>query len=221
MVLLIKMMTTKNMMRLTTFALIVGILMACGSGYEQEITKDENGDIKSTYTVRKEDGLRHGEYSVYIEGKLYETGTYEDDKRNGIRTIFDENEKKIAEETYKDDKLTAKKEFFPKGQLKSEGQYDENQTMTDIWKFYYENGELKEEVTFNNNIEDGPFVEYYENGNKKAEGAYQPFDLGYGEEGMEHGELKEYDESGNLIAKKDCKQGRCTTIWRAEQEENQ
>ena len=44
--------------------------------------------------------------------------------------------------------------------------------MNGEWKYYYQNGKLKESVHFKNNVEDGIFVEYHENGNKKDKGTY-------------------------------------------------
>ena len=84
--------------------------------------------------------------------------------------------------------------------------------MTGKWKGYYDNGALKEEVIFVNNQENGPFIEYYPNGKLKAEGTYLEGDY-------EQGELKLYNESGELIRRMNCEKGVCKTVWKAEGEE--
>ena len=59
---------------------------------------------------------------------------------------------------------------------------------------------------FVNNDENGPFREYYKNGNIKAEGTYINGP-------NEQGELKEYNEDGELIKIMSCTNGICNTIW--------
>lgn len=211
-----KMIKAKMMVRLTIFSLIVGILMSCSSPYEEVVTKDDDGNLVSSYTVRKEDGVKEGVYQLYIEGKLSEKGEYKNGKQERIRTLFDESGNKQVEETYVNGNITAKKTYFKNGTLESEGQYDEAVTMSGEWKYYYQNGKIEEIVNFKNNIEDGAFVEYYENGNKKAEGTYVPVSFGIEVEGKEDGELKEYNENGELVAKKQCEAGICKVVWTAE-----
>ena len=215
----LKMISTQSTRSLTIFALIVGILMGCSSPYEEVTTKDEAGNIISSYTIRKEDGVKHGNYQIFIEGKLSEEGTFKDGKQDGVRKLFFPNGKTEVEETYKDGNITAKQVFFDNGNLSVTGQYDEAVTMSGEWTYYYQNGKTKEIVNFKNNVEDGAFKEFYENGNIKAEGNYAPLQLGVETEGVEQGELKEYDENGELVAKKNCELGRCETIWKKNTEE--
>lgn len=100
------------------------------------------------------------------------------------------------------------KAFHENGKVKLAGQYVNNE-MTGTWKGFYENGALKEEVQFKDNAENGPFVEYYENSKLKAEGAYLDGDY-------EHGELKLYNENGELTRRMQCDKGICKTVWQAE-----
>lgn len=209
----LKMIRTKSSRSLTIFALIVGILMSCSSAYEEVTTKDEAGNIISSYTIRKKDGVKHGKYQVFMEGKLSEEGTFKDGKQDGVRKLLFPNGKTEVEEIYKDGNITAKKGFFDNGKLSVQGQYDEAVTMSGEWTYYYQNGKIKEIVNFKNNVEDGAFKEFYENGNLKAEGNYTQLQLGIETQGVEQGELKEYDENGELVAKKNCEMGRCKTIW--------
>ena len=101
--------------------------------------------------------------------------------------------------------------YFESGQIKQEGVYKNGETIGE-WKGYYENGQLKEIVTYSKNLENGPFKEYYKNGKLKTEGTYRDGD-------NEDGLLKEYDETGTLIKKKECKMGVCNTIWSKEKED--
>lgn len=211
-----KMIKAKMMVRLTVFSLIVGILMSCSSPYEEVSTKDDDGNLVSSYTIRKEDGVKEGVYQLFINGKLSEKGEYKEGKQEGSRTLFYESGKVQVEEMYNNGRIISKKTYFDNGELESEGQYDENITMSGEWKYYYQNGKMKEKVNFNNNVEDGVFVEYHENGNLKTEGTYVPVTFGVEVEGLESGELKEYDENGQLVAKKQCEEGRCKTVWTAE-----
>ena len=97
------------------------------------------------------------------------------------------------------------------GMLVEEGSYAGDQK-TGEWKGYYENGQLKEVVTYSKNLENGPFKEYHKNGKLKTEGTYRDGD-------NEDGLLKEYDETGTLVKKKECKMGVCKTIWAKDMED--
>jgi antitoxin component YwqK of YwqJK toxin-antitoxin module len=67
-----------------------------------------------------------------------------------------------------------------------------------------------EEVTFINNMENGPFKEYYKNGQIKWEGNYKDGD-------NEYGLIQEFNEQGQLIKKMNCGRYKgeyiCQTIW--------
>ncbi len=101
--------------------------------------------------------------------------------------------------------------FSEKGELLEEAQYS-NDSLDGERKYFYANGKVKEKVMLHNNDENGPFTEYYENGAIKAEGNYIP-----GEDvPLEQGELREYDETGQLIRIADCQSGICHTKWKKE-----
>jgi antitoxin component YwqK of YwqJK toxin-antitoxin module len=99
--------------------------------------------------------------------------------------------------------------FFENGQLKIEQEFADG-AMQGFSLRYYPNGVLEEKVTICDNEENGPFWEYWENGNLKTEGNYAPSE----EASLEQGELKEYDESGQLIRIADCNKGVCPTHWK-------
>lgn len=211
-----KTITMKSIQPLTILVLIVGILIGCQSAYEEVIAKDDNGNVTSTYMTRKEDGVKHGKYQIFIETVLAEEGNYKEGKQDGLRTLFFVSGKTQIKEQYTDGNITSKETFFENGNLESEGQYDAAVMMSGEWKYYYQNGKVREIVNFKNNVEDGVFKEFYDNGNIKAEGTYIPVSFGEDMEGVEQGELKEYNKEGELVTKKNCESGKCTTIWEAE-----
>lgn len=217
MTLYLKMIINKTQRPLTLLILIVGILMSCESTHEEIITKDDKDKVISSYTVRKEDNVKDGKYQLFLEGELIEKGMFSAGKQDGVRILFFANEKVQVEETYDKGRLVSKNTFYKNGNPESEGQYDIEGAMSGEWKYYYsKNGKLKESVHFEGNVESGPFKEFYENGNIKAEGAYVPMDFGLETQGMETGELKEYNENGELVTKKNCENGKCETVWEAD-----
>ena len=59
-----------------------------------------------------------------------------------------------------------------KARVERDGSY-ENNRKTGIWKTYYENGNLKSEITYVNNKADGYARIYYENGKISEEGIWK------------------------------------------------
>lgn len=140
------------------------------------------------------------------EGHLMEKGLLKNGQQEGKRTVYFPSGKLRIEELYKNGEYEGTfKEYYESGKLMQEGQYVKN-SMTGIWKTYYDTGELKEEVLFKDNNENGPFKKYHKNGKIKWEGVYKDGD-------HEEGELKLYNEDGELIKKQDCIKGDCNTIW--------
>lgn len=195
-------------------------MASCGKK-EFEVIKryDAAGTLQEEYTIRISTATQHGAYTkYYADKKLQETGFYKNGVQDSLRIIYHANGNKQVEEYYADGKIGGVyKAYFETGQLEEEGGYDAESTMRGKWKYYYPSGKLKEVITFHNNVENGPFIQYHPNGKKQAEGTYVPFALGaVEEEGVEQGELKEYDINGELIIIKDCNLGRCKTTWSKE-----
>jgi antitoxin component YwqK of YwqJK toxin-antitoxin module len=215
------MLFSKKINRVSAISILIlaaSLLSQCEKAIEQVVAKDDNGNIISIYDIRKADGKKHGAYQLFNAGKLVEKGNFADDLQDGVRQLFNEKKIVVVEEAYEKGKLRHRKTFFENGKLQSEGQYDAAVAMAGEWKYYYQNGNPKEIVTFKNNIEDGVFKEYYENGKLKAEGSYIPLELGLETTGLEQGILKEYDENGTFFRKKMCEKGRCSTIWELNKE---
>lgn len=197
-------------MRLLPFLLLL-FLAAC-SNVETVENTDENG-IRIRYERRKNDFAKEGMYQRYNpEGKLVEEAHYANDSLHGERKLFFPNGNLDVLETYRHGVFHgAYRKYYDNGKLQLEQTYD-NGAMQGFSLGYHENGTLKEKVTMVNNEENGPFTEYFENGKIMAEGSYKPYDG----EALEEGELKEYNENGELIRVADCERGVCLTKWKKE-----
>ncbi len=196
----------------TCFLFCLLLILSCNSKLENIETKDEDGYLIK-YSRKKTDYAKQGHYMKYYpSGILYEEANYVNDTLNGERKLYYKSGKLEVLETYDHGSFTSPyKRYFEDGQLKLDGFYENNKA-TGVWTSYYYNGKVKEVVTLVENDENGPFTEYYENGNLKAEGIYNGIDTDTGYP-REHGLLKMYDESGELVKKMDCNMGRCKTIW--------
>jgi hypothetical protein len=192
--------------------LSLAFIFSCSSNLETIETKDEDGYLIK-YSRKKSDYAKQGLFTkLYPSGTLYEEANYVNDTLHGERKLYYENGKIEILETYDHGYFTSPyKRYYDDGQLQLDGFYKDNKA-TGIWTRYYKNGQIKDAVTLLDNDENGPFTEYYENGNLKAEGTYKGTDTDTGYP-REHGLLKMYAESGELVKKMDCNMGRCKTIW--------
>ncbi|HFA52010.1 MAG TPA: toxin-antitoxin system YwqK family antitoxin [Bacteroidetes bacterium] len=183
-------------------------LIGC-SNVETVENKDDNGVLIERYSRKKDSFAKHGPYfSYHPNGQVMEQSTYKDDVLQGETKVFFENGKLDYVEHYKNGKYEGLyQKYFENGQLSNEGQYVDN-AMSGIWKRWYKTGELREEVTFADNNENGPFKEFHKNGKPKTEGVYVNGD-------NEQGELKMFDENGDLIQKMYCEYGVCAASWKA------
>ncbi len=184
--------------------------MACSSERFVEV-KDEEGNLLEKYQVDKE-GTRNGIYESYYNGKLVSKANYKEGIESGKRVIFYENGNPEIEENYKNGALEGEyKVFYETGELKLISYY-QNNTIQGQVKKYYASGQLMEDVLFVDNEENGPFIEYWENGNLKWEGTYKDGD-------NEFGELKKYNEQGEVIRKLMCDSlAVCRTFWTIEED---
>ncbi|NBC06267.1 MAG: hypothetical protein GVY26_03635 [Bacteroidetes bacterium] len=192
--------------QLLTISALLLLFSACKSKMEQ-VEHVDNYGYTEKYTRDKETYAKEGLYQQFDEkDRLLEEAQYKNDTLHGMRILYYEQGDTQIVEHYQYGRFEGPyRTYYEGGALEQEGQYVDNE-MTGYWKRYYENGQLMEKVQFENNIENGPFIEYYENGALKAEGAYLDGD-------NEHGLLKLYDESGELIRKMECERGICRTVW--------
>ena len=190
--------------------LTLGLLtFACGDRLDTVEETDDYG-YTERYTVDPETRAKEGLYTkIGPNGKIFETATYRNDTLDGTRVIYYENgDTNIVEQYRMGDFHGPYLTYYEGGGLLQEGQYEDN-VMVGDWLKYYSNGQMMERVAVRDNLENGPFVEWHSNGNLKVEGTYLDGD-------DEHGELKLYNEQGELIEILMCDRGRCETTWTIE-----
>jgi len=85
--------------------------------------------------------------------------------------------------------MEIKREYYENGQIKEEGTY-ENGKPEGLFKRYYQNGQLEVEWFVKNEKTEGLFKVYHENGQLQSEAIYK--------EGMPDGPFKEYYSNGQL-----------------------
>jgi antitoxin component YwqK of YwqJK toxin-antitoxin module len=79
--------------------------------------------------------------------------------------------------------------LYKNGQLKQEKTFKDGKE-DGPWKYYYSDGQLQEERTYKNGKQDGPFKWYHKNGQLAEEGTFN--------NGNIHGPFKYYYENGQL-----------------------
>ncbi len=181
-----------------TIFLISGIylilqIIACNNTNVKEIERKlPTGDIERYSVLKADTGKKQGVYSLISPiGDTLEKAMFANGQLNGNRYLF-KNGKVFIIETYLDGAYHGPySAYFDDGQLKQKGFYKNNR-MDSIWTTYYTEkpDQIKEEVTFHNGTENGPFREYHLNGKLAAEGNYV--------EEFEDGEIKVYDTTGTL-----------------------
>ncbi len=166
---------------------------------------------KERYERRLDNFAKHGRYQKFHpNGNIAEEAYYQNDVFHGERKLFYSNGTLETLETYQNGRFQGPfRHYYENGVQELELPYVDNQ-IEGISRAWYPNGVLKETVAFKASEENGSFVEYYENGNLKAEGTYAPG----GDGPLEQGELKEYDEQGQLVRKAICTDGLCKTVWK-------
>ncbi len=175
--------------------------------------RDAEGRLER-YERRKSDYAKEGLYQHFrTDNSLMEEAHYQHDTLEGERKYFYPGGKIESIESYRKGVIEGKfQKFYESGAVQVEQTYV-NGALEGLSTAYYPGGTVREKVMLRNNEEDGHFTEYYENGALKTEGTYAPDEDGP----LETGELKEYDEAGQLVRTADCVQGVCTTKWKKEE----
>lgn len=192
------------------FSLCTLLLTSCD--HPNIITEYDDNGAYIKYEINKEDSVRNGlSQSFDAQNRKLEQSQFVNGKLHGLRTIYDSTGQIAVEEHYRDGLFHGTYiSYYANGDINLTGQYIDNK-MTGKWKRYYDKGQLMESVNFEANEENGPFIEYHENGKLKAEGTYLNGD-------NEQGELKLYNINGILERKMNCVAGRCSTIWKLNDE---
>lgn len=184
-----------------------GVLLSITKYIEDEIQKDvpelAEYDLRTDY---------------YTDGSVKVVGSYKNGVAEGIRREYAQDGKiknafffekgNITGEGIVDEKGLRQgfwKEYYDNGKLRSEGIYTNN-VKTGDWKFYTENAIIKQVGKFNKNgFQTGEWKWYYENGKiQKTENF---------ENGVLQGLMEEYDEKEVLIAKGNYEEGNEDGSW--------
>jgi antitoxin component YwqK of YwqJK toxin-antitoxin module len=197
-------------MRYTLLLFLAILFLAACSKIETVENKDESGQVTELYTINKQTKKKEGAYTAfYPNGSKREESFYINDSLHGERKLYYENGQVESLTTLANGMFEGKyQKFNEQGNLTNEGQYVNNE-MAGIWKKWYDTGELQEEVSFSANLENGPFKEYHKNGKVMTEGTYLEGD-------NEQGELKVFDENGELTKRMFCMFGVCADAWTKE-----
>lgn len=193
------------------FCWMLVLLSSCRENPVETVENRNPEGQTERYQRRKKDFAKEGLYQrLSQQGRLLEEAHYSNDTLEGERKYFFPNGTVESVETYRHGQYHGPyRKYYENGQLYVEQEFADG-AMQGISTVYYPNGKIREKVTIRNNEEDGPFQEYWENGNLHFEGTYVPDEEG----SSEQGELKEYDESGQLIRIADCNRGVCLTKWK-------
>lgn len=182
----------------------------CGNNNLETVERRDAEGRLERWQRDKTDFAREGLYQrFYPDGTLAEEAHYKRDTLQGQRKFFYKNGVVESVEHYNNGIFHGKYlKYNEKGNLIVEQEYV-NGAMQGFSLVYYPNGVLKEKYTIRDNEDNGPFQEFHENGRLKTEGTYVPAEEG----SLEQGELKEYDENGQLVRIAQCTDGRCLTKW--------
>lgn len=207
----IPMQRIQTFLRLTMVLLLVSQAFCTQNPLETTESKNDRGQAER-WQRRKDTKVKEGLFQRFSpEGVLLEEAHYLADSLDGERKYFSASGVLEIIEHYQNHKIHGKfQSFYPTGQVKIEQDFVQG-ALTGLSIRYHLNGKVQEKVQLKDNVENGPFSEYHENGNLKTEGTYLPNEEG---DGVEAGELKEYDEAGQLIRIADCTNGMCLTRWK-------
>lgn len=139
---------------------------------------------------------------VDVDGKTQNLKHWYDSKTHGIKAIVNSN----ADNT----KLLGYCEnYYRNGRMASKGYYDNSGNKTGLWTFYYQNGAVFEEVTYENGKLQGAFKTFYDNGSLKREGSFSA--------GVQSGGQKDYNYaellSSSAFLKDDLLNGEFTLYY--------
>ena len=93
-------------------------------------------------------------------GRISEIGAYLDGQKEGVHRQYDDKGNVISSQIYKANRILA------------EGIYDEQGRKQELWKYYFENGALKETGSYKDNLKVGPWKYQFLDGKVEQNGSY-------------------------------------------------
>ena len=186
---------------LQQFLFFLSLLFAFSCSENKQIKETIDG-YEHIYEVDKKEGRKNGKYQLFNENEvLISEGVYSKGLENGQFKRYYPSGKVEEVMHFVNGAYHGTYELFHEnGNLKQRYQYV-NDFIEGEMLVYYESGKLKEAIQFVKGVEDGIFKEYYENGQLSTEGTYI---VKNDSDPLEVGELKQYDEMGQLIRKAQC-----------------
>ena len=138
-------------------------------------------------------------------GELAAQGNYIETKRDSVWLYFSNNTKTISRRVeYLEGKQHGKEQsFFPEGNIAEEITW-ENGLKNGPWTQYFKNGQPKLAATYINDKLEGAFTVFSHNGKKEIDGAYR--------HDARDGEWKHYDETGKLMTTIRYSEGKITNL---------
>ncbi len=175
-------------------------------------TYDQQGNLKNIEKYLDDQKQTDAEEITKLEvkrdyfpnGKIKIEGTYRNGQADGIRREF--NEKGEVEKTFlmKNGQVTAEgiveangqrkgvwKEFYPDGSVKANGQYTDD-FKSGYWEYFHPNGTLEQKGSFDEKGQYSGVWQWYDESSRLIR--TENF-----RNGVNDGELTEYDSQGNLI----------------------
>ncbi|MBL7953481.1 MAG: hypothetical protein JNJ91_00480 [Flavobacteriales bacterium] len=146
------------------------------------------------------------------------SGSYANSRREGIWIALHPNGKMKSKTLYRDGMPSGEfVEFYANGNKSMEGAF--GTTTADIrrgreeglWKEWWENGQLKRTVAYDNGQMTGPCSEWYANGQKRFETNYV---LASGRDEMMDGMTREWHENGQLMTEGVYVKGMRDGLWK-------
>ena len=169
------------------------------------IENHPNSDIPHFIIQYKED-KKDGLYLEFDkQANLIKKIEYKNDSMHGGDYAWDKNGRMTSKQEYKEGMLDGKSVIYTdRGFIQEEAEYKAGKrhgittwylygekmqgpkyVMYTYQETYYENGNIKTQKMFSNNVQNGPAIEYYEDGRVKSEANYK--------NGKLKGRVKEYD----------------------------
>lgn len=153
----------------------------------------DNAAIKSVKSYKN--GVPEGVFREYSpEGKIIHSELY----KEGIK----QGEGVMDEQGIKQGKW---KEYYQDSILRAEGEYVDGLRMGE-WQFYYKNGQKEQIGKYAKGEKpEGRWLWFHENGNTWREEFFQ--------NGLEEGEITEYNDTGKIVAKGEYLDGEKEGLW--------